>query len=103
MGEYRELIEEMASRYRIFAELLEMAIAGGLRIPSSHPSYLPLAPPTSLPHTQLGQQELVSRSNPLVMLQHPGYYYYTAANCTVQRRNRFLAALEEVTISPDWI
>lgn len=73
-----------------------MAVSSGLRIPKTLPSYVPLAAPTALPHTQLTPQELVSRNNPLVTLQHPGYYYYTAANCTVQRRSRFLAALDEV-------
>ncbi len=75
-----------------------MGVASGLRIPATIPSYVPLVPPTALPHTQLAPQELGSRNNPLLTLQHPGYYYYTAANCTVQRRSRFIAAVEEVGI-----
>lgn len=32
--------------------------------------------------------------NPTQALQHPGFYYYTAARCTESRRARFLRALE---------
>lgn len=39
----------------------------------------------------------VSSMNPLQILQQPAYYYYAAADCTIQRKERFdeAVALEE--------
>ncbi len=72
-----------------------MAVAAGFPMPSALPTYLPMIQPITLPPGQWPPKELVSTNNPLVALQHPGYYYYTAANCTVQRRDRFATALAE--------
>ena len=45
--------------------------------------------------TQMGLEAMrVLSLNPNQALQHPGFYYYMAAWCTEQRRERFLSALE---------
>jgi hypothetical protein len=78
---------DRCSRYRIFAELLEMGMQSGLSIPVS-PS---LANPSSLnaAHDQLLQ--------PSTVLQHPGFYYYSAACCTEKRKETFRIAMEAET------
>jgi hypothetical protein len=44
--------------------------------------------------TNSAEEVLVSAVKPLLVLQNPGYYYYTAANCAVQRKMMFDKAIE---------
>jgi hypothetical protein len=77
-------------RYRMFAELLELAMQAGLKLDSSLPAYLPMSPTLQSPGgTPILESVLISSNAPTVLLQHPGYYYYAAADCSVQRDARF--------------
>jgi hypothetical protein len=93
-----EFWSSLARQYRIFAELLEMAQQDNLRIPLLAPPLLPTSAP---PGVQIPTLEYfatpVSSMNPLQILQQPAYYYYAAADCTIQRKRRFdeAVALEE--------
>lgn len=96
---------ERIPRYRMFAELLELAMQAGLKLDSSLPAYLPMSPTLQSPGgTPVLESVLVSSNTPSAVLQHPGYYYYAAADCSVQRLARFRAlsgmtAVSDGTIS----
>lgn len=91
------VLTKMHPRYRMFGELLELAVAAGLHIPVSLPSYMAVDSHMMSPGgTQLAENVLVSTTTPLTTLQHPGYYFYTAANCTAQRKEKF-ALMNEVS------
>ena len=88
------------NRYRIFAELLELATESGLYIPSLAPPILPTAATAAVPPTPEYLATPISAASPLQVLQSPAFYFYTAACCSVQRQERFEAALEaEVSCS----
>ncbi|KZT35207.1 hypothetical protein SISSUDRAFT_1064673 [Sistotremastrum suecicum HHB10207 ss-3] len=87
-----------ARQYRILADLLTT---------SPSPVPLLLSTSTSIPSSSSGasrvtsaeskqsidQESLESQGlNPATQLQHPGIYYYTAAECTLIRRQRFVDA-----------
>ncbi|KAG9089857.1 hypothetical protein FRC07_012245, partial [Ceratobasidium sp. 392] len=100
--------------HRILAELLEYGLRNGLPIPSLAPSPTslaltpvpnPSASVASLPQPVPGQGPTVSTPsfsghNPSLALQHPGFYYYVAAGCSVQRLARFKAVLESEIADP---
>lgn len=77
-------------RYRMFGELLEMVVAHGLKIQAPIPAY---AVPNTLESGGTTEEVLVSAVKPLLVLQNPGYYYYTAGNCAVQRKIMFERAM----------
>ncbi|KZT58702.1 hypothetical protein CALCODRAFT_432256 [Calocera cornea HHB12733] len=86
-----------ARQYRLLSELLEAGLA------SSHPVLLPsLAPApagglnTHYPHLQQPGQPLpIAGSNPSDALVGPAYWYLCAAECTRERRKRWLALVEQ--------
>jgi hypothetical protein len=85
----------------MFAELLELSLAAGLRLEATLPAYLPTSPTMASPDgAQIAESVLVSTNAPSTVLQHPGYYYYAAADCSVQRKNRFDKILGRMT-DPD--
>jgi hypothetical protein len=88
-----EYWSSLSRQYRIFAELLEMAQADNLRIPYPSPPTLPTAPPVGITPSLEFFATPVSSGNPLQVLQQPAYYYYAAADCTLQRKLRFDEAL----------
>ena len=81
-------------RYRIFAELLELATQSGLRITAltlpTFPTAVGAAAPPPLPEYYATP---ISSGNPLQILQQPAVYFYTAACCSIQRQKRFEEAL----------
>ncbi|KAL4248314.1 hypothetical protein ABKN59_006671 [Abortiporus biennis] len=85
----------LARQNRVFAELLEQGTRTTLKIPT----HLPVKPPPATADPRIAQANpLESDSlkslglNPSQALQHPGFYYYMAARCTENRRDRFLHA-----------
>ncbi|KZT21090.1 hypothetical protein NEOLEDRAFT_1244812 [Neolentinus lepideus HHB14362 ss-1] len=81
----------MARQYRILAELLEQGTRSNLKIPSYRP-----APPVSTQRPGVEVDAIRALGvNPSHALQHPGFYYYTAARCTERRRERYLAVSED--------
>lgn len=78
-------------RYRMFAELLELVVAHGLKIQAPLPAYA--VPNTLASGGNSTEEVLVSAVKPLLVLQNPGYYYYTAGNCAVQRKVMFERAI----------
>jgi hypothetical protein len=84
------------TRYRAFAELLERGTGSTLILPIHKPA-LPAPAPAPAP-APIGLNELDALSvlglNPANALQHPGFYYYIAAQATERRRAKFLAILE---------
>lgn len=84
----------IARQYRIFAELLEMALTSGLKLPPQPSPELPTAGPLIGPPTPEHWSTPISSTNPIQTLQQPAYYFYTAATCSVQRQRRYEEALE---------
>lgn len=78
-------------RYRIFAELLELGLSHHLALPPILPPTLPAQAPTS---AIVDPTIPTSSANPLHVLQRPGFYYYKAACCSIERKKRFDAALD---------
>ena len=85
-------IADRLRRYRAFAELLEQGTGSTLILPIHKPA---LPAPASTPS---GLAELdalrVLGLSPANALQHPGFYYYAAAQATERRRIRFFAIQE---------
>ena len=87
----------MAKAYRIFGELVELALRAGYKlpipaIPTSRDGAI-ISTVTSGTTPPLEPKTL--GTSPANVLQHPGYYFYTAANCTQRRYDRFLSVLEQ--------
>ncbi|KAI0300474.1 Gryzun, putative trafficking through golgi-domain-containing protein [Multifurca ochricompacta] len=84
----------IARQHRVFAELLEHGTSSTLILPA-HKAAIPV--PAAAPS---GLAELdalrVLGLNPANALQHPGFYYYMAAQATERRRAQFFAMLESV-------
>lgn len=84
-------------RYRAFAELVEQGTNSTLTLPTHQPAVAAPTPASS------GLAELdalrVLGFNPASALQHPGFYYYMAAQATERRHARFLALLETLEAS----
>jgi hypothetical protein len=81
-----------ATRYRAFAELLEHGTGSALILPIHKPALpAPAAAPVGV--TELDALRALGL-NPANALQHPGFYYYMAAQATERRRANFLAMLE---------
>jgi len=70
-----------------------MAQQDNLRIPLLAPPILPTAAPVGAQPTLEFFATPISSGNPLQVLQQPAYYYYAAADCTIQRKLRFDEAL----------
>jgi trafficking protein particle complex subunit 11 len=90
------------TRYRAFAELLERGTGSTLILPIHNPALSAPAPaPVGL--TELDALRVLGL-NPANALQHPGFYYYVAAQATERRRANFFAMLETMdageTVSP---
>lgn len=87
----------MARSYRILAELLELALRAGYKLP------IPVLPVNVAGRLSIAggtspappNDVRIPGLNPSNILQHPGYYYYAAASCTQQRYERFLTVLEQ--------
>lgn len=84
------------ARYRIFADVIDLAIQHGFKvpIPSSSPAQgsLPMPDSPSLGNgsSPYGSNDLQTGCNPGAILQHPGFYYHLAAMCCAERRRRYL-------------
>lgn len=89
------------TRYRIFAELLELGVQSGLRIPTAGSPVFPTAAAAAIPPTPEYFSTPMSSTNPLQILHQPAFYFYIAASCSIQRQKRFEDALEaEVGAAP---
>lgn len=77
----------------MLAELLDQGTRSSLVIPSHKPA--PSATTSATARGSLLEADLLQALglNPAHALQHPGFYYYMAARCTEQRRERFLAVV----------
>lgn len=75
----------MGYRYRLFAEILDMAMHGGFKLPST-------AKPAT--NARIAKNNIQGGTNPGLLLQHPGHFYYSAAQCSIERYNIFRNVLE---------
>ncbi|EJD46843.1 hypothetical protein AURDEDRAFT_86850 [Auricularia subglabra TFB-10046 SS5] len=98
----------LARQQRCLAELLELGIRHGLRLPS-HLPHEPNTNPELLAQLAAVQQQRGSVDlsgalglglAPAHALQHPGFYYFAAAGYTQTRYERFVAALELEATQP---
>lgn len=93
-------------RHRVFAELLEQGTRTSLKIPTHAPVPAPsaakLAAQSAGPQRGSMDQDALRLLglNPTHALQHPGFYYYMAAQSTESRRERFLHALNSEVCFP---
>ena len=76
-----------ARQYRILAEILEIALRAGLRLPPLLPQQVEERTPQQLALEPPSMPGLA----PANTLQHPGYYYFQAARYTQERYKRFKA------------
>jgi hypothetical protein len=77
-------------RYRLFAELLSIAVRAGFRLPILRP---PLPPrPMPVGSAQPTPPGLI----PAHVLHHAGYYFYLSGVCAVERRDRFAAVSQNL-------
>lgn len=80
-----------------------MATLSTLKIPQILPSFpiRPSTPPTHQPSQPASLEPgRPTGVNPSSVLQHPGFYYYTAAMCTQRRLEQFTAADKEISVTP---
>ncbi|KIJ31270.1 hypothetical protein M422DRAFT_53459 [Sphaerobolus stellatus SS14] len=72
-----------------------------MEIPTMLPTYPVVLTPTPVPQALINPNEpaKITGLNPSTVLQHPGYYYYTAAICTQRRLERFLIADQEANLT----
>jgi hypothetical protein len=84
----------VARQYRIFGEVLEIALAHGFTLPPLPVPVYP-APPAGnvLPPGPEEMNTPISTANALHVLQPPAFYFYTAATCTIERKARYDAAV----------
>ena len=89
---FSRLLLLTVTRYSAFAELLKHGTGLTLTLPIHTPTLpTPAAAPVGL--TELDALRALSL-NPANALQHPGFYYYMAAQATERRRAQFLAIVE---------
>ncbi|KAI0002431.1 Gryzun, putative trafficking through golgi-domain-containing protein [Russula compacta] len=87
----------IARQYRAFAELLEHGTGSTLILPIHEPALpAPALAPSGL--AELDALRILGL-NPANALQHPGFYYYVAAQATERRRAQFLAMLQTTETS----
>lgn len=65
----------------------------GIKIPALVPPTFPTATAAAVAPSPDYFATPISSGNPLQVLQHPAFYFYTAACCSVQRQKRFEEAL----------
>ncbi|KAH7102159.1 Foie gras liver health family 1-domain-containing protein [Auriculariales sp. MPI-PUGE-AT-0066] len=96
-----------ARQQRVLAEMLEVGIRSGLRIPT----HLPHEPINPVLQVQLatvqghgarpsGDLSAVFGEASASALQHPGFYYFAAAHFTQRRYQQFVRALETEAVRP---
>ena len=86
-------------RYRLFADLVDIATRAGFKLPSIASLLNTPANPAGSDYRPFGggfgSSAAPVGANPLDLLQHPGYYYLKAANLATERRKAFRKAIEE--------
>ncbi|KAI9306763.1 Foie gras liver health family 1-domain-containing protein [Cunninghamella echinulata] len=85
----------LSKQYRIFADVVDLAIQHGFKVPNPSSSITPGSP--NLPNSPLlggGHNYKINDNNigcnPGAILQHPGFYYHLSAMCCAERRRRYL-------------
>ncbi|KAG8862565.1 hypothetical protein FRB96_001122 [Tulasnella sp. 330] len=86
----------LARQWRILAELVELALRAGYKLPVTN---VPALSADTVREPVAGAA-VASSFKPDTVLQHPGYYYYMAAKCTQERLDRFLAVVEKEEKQP---
>ncbi|CAG8556735.1 2174_t:CDS:10, partial [Cetraspora pellucida] len=91
----------LSKQYRVFGDVLDIATRSGFIIPD----------PTTIFHTTSSADYRFggasnspmagSGVNPTMVLQHPGFYYHSAAQCNSVRRKKFLAVEKIIQASGD--
>ncbi|GAA5897386.1 hypothetical protein JCM8208_003259 [Rhodotorula glutinis] len=90
----------LSKQYRLFGDLVALALRAGFRLPSLRPPPTPRLPApssTGLTPSQIPSPGLV----PLNVLQHAGHYYHLAAVCAVARRDRYREAVRAVEVATE--
>ncbi|KAI8146339.1 Gryzun, putative trafficking through golgi-domain-containing protein [Fennellomyces sp. T-0311] len=83
----------LSKQYRIFGDLIDLAVQHGFKIPIPT-AYMSTSgsPNQSHPLMTGNAPNSIIGCNPAAILQHPGFYYHLAAMCCAERRRRFLEA-----------
>ena len=76
----------LSKQYRLFGDLVSIALRNGAHLPSLRP---PAAPRLPAPGTSSSLSGPSPGLVPPNILQHAGHYYYLAALCAVERRERY--------------
>ncbi|KAI9441462.1 Foie gras liver health family 1-domain-containing protein [Lactarius indigo] len=84
----------IARQHRAFAELIEQGTKSTLILPTHQP-VVAIPGPASSALAELDALRVLG-FNPANALQHPGFYYYMAAQATERRHAQFLAIVESL-------
>ncbi|KAH9072843.1 Gryzun, putative trafficking through golgi-domain-containing protein [Lactarius deliciosus] len=84
----------IARQHRAFAELIEQGTKSTLILPTHQPA-VAVPGPASSALAELDALRVLG-FNPANALQHPGFYYYMAAQATERRHAQFLAIVESL-------
>ena len=76
----------LSKQYRLFGDLVSIALRNGAHLPSLRPPPTPRLPPPGTSSNLGGPSPGLVPPN---ILQHAGHYYYLAALCAVERRERY--------------
>ncbi|KFH64324.1 hypothetical protein MVEG_10149 [Podila verticillata NRRL 6337] len=94
----------LGKQYRVFGDLLDIGTKSGFKLPVPTPGSIVYG---SFAGMTEGSKDLNKFSgigiNPMLVLQHAGFFYHQAANCSVQRRLHFEMAEEafpDSTVAP---
>ncbi|GAA5980354.1 hypothetical protein JCM10908_001625 [Rhodotorula pacifica] len=76
----------LSKQYRLFGDLVSIALRNGAHLPSLRPPPAPRLPPPGTSPSLTGPSPGLVTAN---ILQHAGHYYHLAGLCAVERRDRF--------------
>ncbi|GAA5871782.1 hypothetical protein JCM3774_000298 [Rhodotorula dairenensis] len=88
----------LSKQYRLFGDLVSIALRDGTHLPSLRPPPAPRLPPPGMSPNLKGPSPGLVPAN---ILQHAGHYYHLAALCTIERRDRYremARARQEATV-----
>ncbi|ORY05966.1 hypothetical protein K493DRAFT_203903 [Basidiobolus meristosporus CBS 931.73] len=95
----------LSKQYRAFAELVELATKHGMRIPSPEQQASNMyVNGAGLPDLRTGYSSghpatVGGGVYPGLVIQHAGFYYYSSATCSMERRRCLLKASESTDLS----
>ncbi|WAQ81565.1 hypothetical protein PtA15_1A907 [Puccinia triticina] len=84
----------LSKQYTVLADLVDIGCRNGMRLPNLCPPLMAPSDKTRTSSPVLSDSRLLAGGaiNLTGVLVHPGFYYFYAAQCAVERRNKFQAS-----------